>query len=250
MSAPSVLRTGARKSARERERSGRVSGIYAVVRTFLTSRKAGDPAETAQRAEYVSSAGEKLVRIALVTYVEYEFVVGTIENVMHRDDGLDHAEIGGKMPSSGKNGRNDDLAHVRREIVHLREIEFFEIGGSVDLLQYLHSLFPLRDPLSHVSAFPAKKTISALLRIATVLNAAFPPTVIAAIIPDTAIDGKTGEMPIAAAIAEAIPLPQAPDRTPHTSPITSAQTLLTFSAPSIRAKTVSAHSQSAFSERQ
>ena len=77
-----------------------MTGIVAVVFAFLTFGKARNTARLSERGESVRSAAQKLVRIALMSHVEHDLIVGKVENVKERDRRFHRAEIRGKVAAA------------------------------------------------------------------------------------------------------------------------------------------------------
>ena len=66
-----------------------------VVFAFAAARKAGHAAFHAQALHAGASAGERLVRIGLMTHVPHQAIFRGIEHVMQCDGQFDGAEVGG-----------------------------------------------------------------------------------------------------------------------------------------------------------
>ena len=133
----------ARDAAKQRDGRRRMTGVCTVIYALFPLRKAGKSAQTAQRRERLTPAGEELVGIALMTDVKDEFVFGAIEDAVHCDDDLDDAEIGRQMPAVGKHDGDDLFAKFRGEFVQLCSIQFFDVGRRSDAIDDLHCA-PLR----------------------------------------------------------------------------------------------------------
>src|SRR5262249_40143884 len=84
-----------------------------IVNAFGPPSEAGETATLAQGPNAVASAGQDLVRIALVTDIPDEPVGRSVENVMQGDGQLDHPEPRTEMSARHRNG----VDHLRPEFV-------------------------------------------------------------------------------------------------------------------------------------
>ena len=75
------------------ERGARVAGAEAVVLAFGAEHEAVEAAGLTDGVEARLTSGEQLVDVALVRDVEDEAVSGRVEDVVHGDGQLDHAEV-------------------------------------------------------------------------------------------------------------------------------------------------------------
>ena len=91
LAAGHVARDGHAK--RGGERGARVTGAEAVVLAFGAEHEAVEALGLADGVEAVFASGEQLVDVALVADVEDEAVAGSIEDVVHGDGQLDHAQV-------------------------------------------------------------------------------------------------------------------------------------------------------------
>ena len=67
-------------------------GIVHVVGAFAGLREAGKASVGAQRAEVLQASGDQLVRIRLMPHIEYDLILGAIEQAVKSQDDLDRAQ--------------------------------------------------------------------------------------------------------------------------------------------------------------
>ena len=89
-----------------------MTGIKRVVRALGTFRKTREPVLLSERKKPVRPAGEEFVRIALMAYVPYDFIVRRLKYPVQRDSQLDDAEIGRKMAAVFGNRVKNHLANI------------------------------------------------------------------------------------------------------------------------------------------
>ena len=74
-----------------------MAGAKGVVFAFATAWKTSNPLRFAQVLHFVTATGENLVRISLVAYVPYQFVVRGVEYIMQRDGQFYYTQIRGQV---------------------------------------------------------------------------------------------------------------------------------------------------------
>jgi hypothetical protein len=96
---------------------------------LASKEKAIEPLVLADGGKAIEAAGEKLVNVALMAYIEDKLVFGSFENTVQSDRQFHHAEVGTKV-TAGIGENPDEL--VADFLCELREIfagDFFEVGG-------------------------------------------------------------------------------------------------------------------------
>ena len=84
---------------RDGDRCGGVAGHKRIVHALVRLREAGDAAELPQRGKRLSSSGQNLMHVTLMTDVEHEPVVFGVKYTVDCDRKLHRAEIGRQMPA-------------------------------------------------------------------------------------------------------------------------------------------------------
>ena len=72
------------------------------------------------------------MRVALVTHVEEEAVVGEVEAVVEGEGDLHHPEVGGEVATAAGDLRTDHLADLRGERFELVDGETAQVRRRVD----------------------------------------------------------------------------------------------------------------------
>ena len=67
-------------------------GIVHVVGALAGLGEAGETAIGAKRAEVLQASGDQLVRIRLMPHIEYDLILGAIEQAVQSQDDLDRAQ--------------------------------------------------------------------------------------------------------------------------------------------------------------
>ena len=90
-----------------------------VVGAFARTGKARDAVVGAQRVEAVAPPRHELVRIRLMSHVEDELVLGSVDEAVHGEDDLHRAERRGDMSACLRRGGDDLLADLLGEDAQL-----------------------------------------------------------------------------------------------------------------------------------
>src|SRR5690606_16071818 len=99
--------------------------------------EAADPPVGSDRVEAVPTAGDQLVRIALVARVPDETVVGKVEDPVERERDLDDSEVRPEVAAVSIDDLGDPLADLCREALELGEREPLEVMGMVYVVENL-----------------------------------------------------------------------------------------------------------------
>lgn len=87
-----------------------------IVVTLVWLRKAGKPAVLTQRSEFISSAGDYLVDIALMSHIKNDAVARRIIDTVQRNGQFHGAEIRRKMTA----GMGDAVYHIAAQLLTQR----------------------------------------------------------------------------------------------------------------------------------
>ena len=101
-------------------------------------REPADPVELAQGPEALEAAGQQLVRVGLVAGVPHDPVARRLEQAMERDRQLDDAQRRAEVAAGVRDGRDDRLADLQRELGELDLVEPAQVGGSGEVRQDGH----------------------------------------------------------------------------------------------------------------
>ena len=102
---------------------------------FAARRIAAEAALLAERVEEAETAGEHLVDVGLVPGVEDDRVARAVEDPVHRDRELDHAEVGAEMPAGPRDGGDQLLADLGAEAGQIFRAETAQVVRAGDLLE-------------------------------------------------------------------------------------------------------------------
>src|SRR5690606_4218935 len=80
----------------------------------------------------VLTAREQLVHIALVTRVEHDRVARRVEDAVHRDRQLDHAEVRPQVATGLRHLAHEELADLPRELSELLAAQPIEVARPPD----------------------------------------------------------------------------------------------------------------------
>ena len=133
---PDVARLG--EALGDREPRPGVTAVEHVVRRFRASREAADPVELAQRPEPLEAAGQQLVRVGLVAGVPDDLVARRLEQPVQRDRQLHDAQRRAQVAARLRDGRDDRLADLERELGELDLGQAAQVGGSLEIRQDRH----------------------------------------------------------------------------------------------------------------
>lgn len=114
---------------------------------FFPQGKTGKPVVRTDRMETVSPSGQKLVDIALMPYVPYDFIFRHIEYAVKGDSQFDDSEIRGKMPAIFGDGVDNRFPEFRTECSQLPGSQSLQVFGRTDIIQYffVHILSSIRE---------------------------------------------------------------------------------------------------------
>ena len=101
----------------------------------LPRRVAAEAALLAERVESVEPAGQHLVHVGLVPGVEDDRVARALEDAVHRDRELDHAEIGTEVTSGSRHGGDQLFTNLRAETGQIFRAEPAQVLWAGDLLE-------------------------------------------------------------------------------------------------------------------
>ena len=124
-----VERVAARHADGGRDRGACVADREEVVGALARFREARHAVALAQLREERIAAGEQLVRVALVADIEEQAVVREVEDAVHRDRELDHAEVRRKVAARARDLLADRGAHLGRKISQLVHRHGAKRGG-------------------------------------------------------------------------------------------------------------------------
>ncbi len=94
----------------------------------------------AQMLELFPSAGQDLVGIGLMTYVENYLVLGGIEHIMQSHNEFHGAQAGGQVPGVAGAAFNYIIAEFSAQFCQLFPVGTSQVGGRIDLVQqFVHS---------------------------------------------------------------------------------------------------------------
>ena len=88
-----------------------------VVFAFSAGRKWGQALVLLDGVEPITAARQHLVRVGLVTHVPDEAVIGGIEHVMQGNREFDRTQASGKMPPSGADAVDQELAQFPGQVL-------------------------------------------------------------------------------------------------------------------------------------
>jgi hypothetical protein len=136
-------------AARDTERGGNrgagVTGAKMVVRGFVAPEELPDAALLADAVETRASAGEHLVRVALMTHVEDEAIDGRLEDGVDCRDQLHGAEARGEMAAALGDALHDLLTQLLADAADAFARECAQVGGALD---------PVQQPFAHRAQSP------------------------------------------------------------------------------------------------
>ena len=139
--APLVL-GGSRHAQGRGDRGARVARAEMIVGRFGATQEFRDASRPADGLETLSTAGEQLVRVTLVTNVEHQAVAWRIEDVVERRDEFRGAEARSQVAASARDHVEDLRAQFLDHRRHLFARQRAQILGPVDAIQQplAHSL--------------------------------------------------------------------------------------------------------------
>src|SRR5687768_16719170 len=100
-----------------------------VVLALGALEEAGDAALLTQRLHAITTAGEQLVRVTLVSDIPDQLIEGRVEHVMQCHRQLDDAKSGADVPTRAGARVNELVANLARERSQLIAREGLQVGG-------------------------------------------------------------------------------------------------------------------------
>ena len=120
-----------------RHRGGRVPHAKGVVGAFEDIGESADAVIFTIGHKGVAPAGQNLVPVGLMAHVPDELVVGRVEHIVQSHRQLDHAEARPEVPGVAREGVDDEAAQLIAHLRKLLDVEFLQIVGRVDVVQYV-----------------------------------------------------------------------------------------------------------------
>jgi hypothetical protein len=118
-----------------REGGARVSGSVAVVLALGAGEESVEALVLADRREAIKPTGEEFVDVALVAYVEEEFVGGGFEDAVEGDGEFHDSEVGAEVAAGVGEDTDEFVADLVGEFRQFLGKEVFEIGRRVDFFE-------------------------------------------------------------------------------------------------------------------
>jgi len=115
-----------------------VPGVEMVVIALLAPRETADAAFPAESVELFVSSGYQLVRVALMTDVPDDFVMGEVEDFVERESKLHDAQVGRQMTAVCRDDRHDFFPYLAGEDFHLLFGEIFQVGRAFYIFKQRH----------------------------------------------------------------------------------------------------------------
>ena len=106
-----------------------------VVLAFADAGETADPARSAYVPEGLPAAGDDLVGVCLVAYVQHKLVGGGVEHVMHAHDEFDGPEAGGEVSRVAGATLHHVGTDLPAKLFELRDGKALDVGRAVDLVQ-------------------------------------------------------------------------------------------------------------------
>lgn len=106
-----------------------------IVFAFSPAGEAGKSVFLAQRADAVATAGEDLVRIALVADIEDQPVVRRVEHLVDGDRQFDDTEACTQMSARAGHRVDHLVANFARKLRQFTIIHLAKVGGKPDLIE-------------------------------------------------------------------------------------------------------------------
>ena len=114
---------------------GGMAGTEGIVFGFLALAETGNATELTELFESVASPGQHLVRVALMTDVPDDVVVGHVKDVVQGDGQLDDAEGRTEMAAGFGNGLDDLPPELVGELLQILHAKVLHVGGILDRVQ-------------------------------------------------------------------------------------------------------------------
>ena len=115
-----------------------MAGAEGVVLALIALEEAGHPPFLAELLEAAFAPGEHFVRIALVTDVPDELVLGCVEHAVQRDGEFDDTQPGADVATGARAGIDERRTDVLGELSQLVAGEGLEVGGIGDAVENGH----------------------------------------------------------------------------------------------------------------
>src|SRR5450756_2980520 len=90
-----------------------------VVDALIPQQEARQATVLALGLEAIPPSGEQLVHVALVAHIPHDLVSGALKRPVQRYGKLNHAQVGGKVPSGDGNLLQQELANLCRQLLQL-----------------------------------------------------------------------------------------------------------------------------------
>ena len=123
------------KAQRRGDRGRGMRSTERIVFALRTLGEAAQPAALAQGADTISTAGQDLVRIALVPDIPDQRVARRIEDVVQCRGQLDHTQPGTQMPTRDRDGVDRLRTQLVGQLAQLVDREIAHVGGVSDLVE-------------------------------------------------------------------------------------------------------------------
>ena len=94
-------------------------GAEMVVGAFVPLEETGQPVMLAQGGEAILAAREDLVGIGLMAHIPHDAILQEVEVVEERDGQFDGAQVRAEVAAGLRYGRDDEGAHLRRQVFEL-----------------------------------------------------------------------------------------------------------------------------------
>ena len=106
-----------------------------IILTLIPLGEAGKTTFLAQRTDTVSPPGNDLVRIALVSHIPDQAVIGRVENIVDGNGQFDHPKPGTQMPPGLGNHVDHFGAQLGGKLNQLIFIQFSKVRRILDLIE-------------------------------------------------------------------------------------------------------------------
>ena len=117
-----------------------MAAIEHVVRRLGPPREAADAVELAESPEPLETPGQELVRIGLVAGIPDDAIAGRLEQAVEGDRELNDAERRAEVTARLRDGLDDGVADLDRQLGELCLIEAAKIGRVLDRRQDAHGM--------------------------------------------------------------------------------------------------------------
>ena len=139
---PQIARLG--ETFGDRQPRAGVTAVEDIVGRFRPPREPADAVERPKRPEPLETPGEQLVGVGLVSRIPDDPVAGRLEQPMQRDGQLDDTERRTKVTAGDRDGMDDGLADLGRQLSQLVLVHAAQFGRAVEFGQEGHGRTGLR----------------------------------------------------------------------------------------------------------